>query len=422
MANKNNNYYGGKRRKNGSGKIWGGLIAFTLTAAIVASVLGVGTGGFKDWSFSKWFGGKTEQNQEQASGGAVITDTVATGGISLMSNALSPELFAENGVSAAAETAYTITATAQPAAALPEIDWSIGFQNAASTWANGKSVSDYVTYTVSEDTTQATVSCSKAFGEPIIITATSAYNTEAKATCKVDYVRAIQSIQTEAAIATWDKDSRDFYTFSVNINVTYGIGTLEGTLATGHSNDTDMFDFELTEAFRSNIYSNRYYNTAFDMLDARGMEFNLDGSIFVAMDRLDGGFTPSNADLIGEQTNNADGTLSIRYGGSDWSFNYTDFLRYNTYYDEILGNVTPTYNDYASSSGRTYFEYALRYAAERTAQHFSFGGTFDYKYGSSTISSHNVSGNVNINVSSLPTIPTTANVTINNGNIIFLPN
>lgn len=396
MANKNNNYYGGKRRKNSSGKIWGGLIAFTLTAAIVASVLGVGTGGFKDWSFSKWFGGKTEQNQEQTSGGAVITDTVATGGISLMSNALSPELFAENGVSAAAETAYTITATAQPAAALPEIDWSIGFQNAASTWANGKSVSDYVTYTVSEDTTQATVSCSKAFGEPIIITATSAYNTEAKATCKVDYVRAVTSVENymgnldnengEPHSLIMDGDSES----NIGVTINFGVGTLEGEISMSSS-------YAYLNASTMGKLNNRYLehflkqNPNLDFSWADDIVFDYQAKYLTNETDTSKTYTfemmPANSYV--------DASLSYS-GTSREQVNAVEYLEYAVKYATL---------DSETSEAKGYFEYNIVYTYNNTTISITDGTTellpiYAYSY----------------------TIPTTANVTINNGNIIFLPN
>ena len=133
-------------------------------------------------------------NDEEAvpKDGAIISETAANG-ISLMSAKIMPVAYAESGVSALADTAYTLTATVEPNySGEKEFDWSIKFQNASSSWANGKTVTDYVTLTPTSDgANTATVECKQAFGEKIIVTCTSRDYAGLSATCTVDYAQRI---------------------------------------------------------------------------------------------------------------------------------------------------------------------------------------------------------------------------------------
>lgn len=72
------------------------------------------------------------------------------------------------------------------------VDWNVSFVNPSSSWASGKTVSDYVTVTPASDgALTATVNCLKAFGEQIKITVVSRANEYAKAECVLDYARRI---------------------------------------------------------------------------------------------------------------------------------------------------------------------------------------------------------------------------------------
>ena len=124
--------------------------------------------------------------------GAVISET-AEHGVSLMSAKIAPAAYAANGVSALADTAYTLTASVEPDyAGEKTFDWSIKFEDGSSSWANGKPVTDYVTVTPSSDGADtATVECKQAFGERILVTCTSRDYTGLSATCTVDYAQRI---------------------------------------------------------------------------------------------------------------------------------------------------------------------------------------------------------------------------------------
>lgn len=92
-----------------------------------------------------------------------------------------------------AKDGITLKATIDPdTAANQNVDWSVSFVNPSSSWASGKTITDYVTVTPTSDgALTATVQCLKAFGEQIKITVTSRANEYATAECTVDYARRI---------------------------------------------------------------------------------------------------------------------------------------------------------------------------------------------------------------------------------------
>lgn len=95
-------------------------------------------------------------------------------------------------VAAAESSAYdsvTLNATVKPdSAADKTVDWSVAWVNASSEWATDKTVTDYVTVTPQSDgSTTATVQCLQPFGEQIRVTVVSRMNTNATASCTVDF-------------------------------------------------------------------------------------------------------------------------------------------------------------------------------------------------------------------------------------------
>ena len=91
----------------------------------------------------------------------------------------------------AAYDSVTLTATVKPNDATNKaVDWSIAFVNPSSEWATGKTVTDYATVTPSADgALTAVVENVAAFGEQIVVKATSRDNTSAYATCTVEYLQ-----------------------------------------------------------------------------------------------------------------------------------------------------------------------------------------------------------------------------------------
>ena len=96
--------------------------------------------------------GGEEKPGDSTGGGEVSTEAGVSHGIKLAAVKLASSEYEAYGVSAQAETAYTLTATITPAdAANKKVDWSIAFKNASSTWASGKTVTEYATVTPSAD-------------------------------------------------------------------------------------------------------------------------------------------------------------------------------------------------------------------------------------------------------------------------------
>ena len=164
------------------------IVAGCLAAVTLATAgLAVATDGFK--SFKKNDNIQMELPEEN-NGETVIGESTGNG-VKVMSAKIAKEDYVANGISPLAETAYTLTATVLPADTTnKKVDWSIAFKNASSTWASGKTVTDYVTVTPSADgALTAVVACLQPFGEQIKVTVTSQDNAEAKAEVSVDYVK-----------------------------------------------------------------------------------------------------------------------------------------------------------------------------------------------------------------------------------------
>lgn len=122
----------------------------------------------------------------------VINPEPTSKGFALISRTLSVDEYADYGVSALAEGAYTITATVKDSAgftseAVQYVSWSMDW---AST--NNADVTDYVTMTT--DGTTATFSCNQAFSTQIIVTCTSTLDSDISATATLDYAKRLESI------------------------------------------------------------------------------------------------------------------------------------------------------------------------------------------------------------------------------------
>lgn len=220
---------------------------------LLSLVLGIviGAGGFGIVSNIN----KNEKVPEQTatlpdSGGAVIGEAQENG-IQMMKTAIPVEEYAVYGVSEQAEKAYTITATVKPDTATnKKVNWSLSFANAESAWAKGKNVADYVTVSASGTTNNvAVLTCMKAFGEQILLTATSDDDSAKSAVCTVDYAQKVTNatlsfgsltVENNGTLspkfqiaadtagpggkAVFDYDTADVYTLADTFTVSYDIG------------------------------------------------------------------------------------------------------------------------------------------------------------------------------------------------------
>lgn len=190
----NNNMKTGKKLRNAVIAV----VLALLTGAV--AVLGILTDGFTKWGRAP----ETGMMLEQPGGGMMIGESEGSG-VTLMSAKIAKEDYAAYGVSPMAESAQLLTATVEPVDAMDKsVDWSIAFVNPTSAWASGKTVTDYVTVTPTEDgALTATVTNLQAFGEQAVVTVTSRENPEVSATCTVDYAQRL----TGASLSFGDIDT-----------------------------------------------------------------------------------------------------------------------------------------------------------------------------------------------------------------------
>lgn len=118
------------------------------------------------------------------------------------------------------ENSYTINATVLPTTATDKsLTWTAQFVGSGSSWANGKSVSDYVTVTPSADTSKCEVKCLQPFGESVKITATSVSNNDVKAECICEY---LQRSATIGSSWIWFGSSELVFDMSLTENIWSG--------------------------------------------------------------------------------------------------------------------------------------------------------------------------------------------------------
>ena len=246
--------------KSNSNKFWTGFLAVLLVLVIAgtAALVGVLSDGFKNWDKFKPDEEQTEQTEETAdNGGAIIGESVGSG-VKVMSAKIAPENYAANGVSAQAETAYTLTATVLPEKASNKaVDWTVSFVNPASAWATGKTVTDYVTVTPTADgALTANVECLQAFGEQIKVTVTSRNNADATATCLVDYAERVSGYTLTLSNGGVTISSSDpEYTVTGNSSVSISKGEYTKTVGTIEENFTGTYVIRGNASFAANMSS-----------------------------------------------------------------------------------------------------------------------------------------------------------------------
>lgn len=141
--------------------------------------------------------------------------------------------------------AVTVKATVKPEnATYKEVDWAIAWDQEEidkqediwnSWWQGDEQITDYVTVTPTTDgSTTATVKCLQPFGVPAIITVTSRNNPNAKATCRVDFVKRI--VSAEFAFSDVNDDESNLFVISGDF-VEGGTNTVEEEYVSLPAND-----------------------------------------------------------------------------------------------------------------------------------------------------------------------------------------
>lgn len=139
---------------------------------------------------------KVVEKQTALSGGMEFAATEEGEHISLLTAELSAEEFEAHGVAAVAEKAEVITATVHPVneATNTALVWTAAWEDPNSEWARNREVSTYLTLSYAESAASSkscTVSCLKAFGEPIVITVAAKEKPDVKATIRAGYVQKV---------------------------------------------------------------------------------------------------------------------------------------------------------------------------------------------------------------------------------------
>lgn len=194
--------------------------------------------------------------------------------VQLMSALIAEADYDEYGVSALAESAYTLHATVTPDnVSNKDLTWSLSFANPTSSWANGKTPSTYVSMTSSG--TQATLSCNQAFGEPIYVTATSTVDSTKSARCTLQYKQKVTNVSfnvggltfyPSTGAYTYDNGMklagcRIFPTFGEPLNDSYTITMSKSDVYTVPADDISVkFEFIPTETLSERLATHGYTN------------------------------------------------------------------------------------------------------------------------------------------------------------------
>ncbi len=240
------------------------VVSIAILLIIAVIVTGVLTDWFVNWNKYCLFGHDYDDNgvctrcgaekldeveiaPSADSGGGIITYASDSNFINVEGRRILREEYDAYGIMPIAESAQQLTATVLPAnSSNSKLDWSVAWKNPSSSWASGKTVTQYVTVTPTTDgAVTANVQCLKAFSEQIIVTARSRQDTGIFGTATVEYVKRITSVN----LSLTPTSATFGATYTVNATPVYGNGTLTGTFTqTGYTVD-------LSESIKSAIVS-----------------------------------------------------------------------------------------------------------------------------------------------------------------------
>jgi hypothetical protein len=221
----------------------GVVIYLIVLALILGSLVAVGWGsaGFTNWNTKTWFNNWTFSNADSAApdnpdgkddkaattGNFLINDIEENHGISLMSTTAEPAAVSDDYIGATYLKATVNGDNTTFDSSKYEFDWHVSFANQYSSWASGKSITDYVI--IAEDQINAGacfVFCLQAFSEPVIVKVSlSGYADYYYATCQFDFMRNITSYSPKLTFYE-NTNSTDWYA-TQTINGNY-IGTSGG--------------------------------------------------------------------------------------------------------------------------------------------------------------------------------------------------
>ena len=179
---------------------------------------------------------------EEADGSGLLLTPLSTSAMRLAATPLAEQ----------SGDSYVLTATITPSNAGDKgVDWSVNWNDSSAAWVSGKSVTDYITVTLPTDgALTATVTCKKAFGEKIIVTATSRENRKYYAECMCDYSKKITGfnissyagyeatnviLSEKTSSYTFDKPTYCFNSTNTVVAFTYSDYTVNDNFSTAYS-------------------------------------------------------------------------------------------------------------------------------------------------------------------------------------------
>ena len=223
------------------------------------------------------------ENALTGNGGMEIEEDTNSS-VRMMSTSLKPKQYAAYGVSEQAESAYTIEATIVPEYMdnFVELVWTVEFQNPESEWATGKNASDYVKITPTGTLShQATVECLQAFGEVIVIKATSKDNASVFGSCTCNYICRYNEITAElddGTLMSFNQEAGFNFAFETTNKgkgkitfkgVEYGVGTKEDSTFTLTMQIHEKLEYYLHDAGFTINSTTVTYDSAFDVAQLR---------------------------------------------------------------------------------------------------------------------------------------------------------
>ena len=137
--------------------------------------------------------------------------------------------------------------------------WSATWANPNSTFAKGKDVYDYISFEGADGGNTLTVTSLQAFGEQIIITVSTEFNPDAKATCTVDYAQKFadtQYLNTYTSNFTNGGQLANNVDYMVNPIMT---GSKEQLINAYYNDDNIEFSYITTDIYTKDMCDDDYY-------------------------------------------------------------------------------------------------------------------------------------------------------------------
>lgn len=227
------------------------LLAGALTAGVCC--MGYASRGdngkwFRNGNLSTWHWSDNKMSDSAVDliAGNMLMGDNEINGLSLQAYALSAEEYEANAVPEEAETAVKIKVRFSPENTTDKrLQASLSFKNAQSTWASGKTVTDYVTASVNQQ--EILLTCTEAFGSQIELRIDTNHE-NIYATVSVDYIARPESVtnvgcdlyktkfqgfnqngkpqwlpESVIGCAKFTPNGEDYF---LNINMSYGVGTI----------------------------------------------------------------------------------------------------------------------------------------------------------------------------------------------------